>query len=359
MYKNIKDAWIYFIVHMLVEIICFAALAKTYQLNLVQASVIALLYDVIAFCPQFLFGMIHEKYKKLDLGSIGVAMILAGIILLDADRYGIRAVSGIFLIALGNAVIHECGAILTVIGSEGRLFPGALFVGGGSFGVVIGQTIGNMGINKWFLLIPLAMIEILILMTNKGWLYDNESYPVFDIVNKSLPVWAVIIVAFLVTTARSYLGYAIPISWKKELWQSFLLFFTMGIGKAFGGWAADRIGAHKTALMTILGSIPFLIAGENMMVVSIIGVFLFSMTMSITFGMVLSVMGDNPGLAFGVTTMALAVGILPTFFLNIGRTANIVIVIAGSIICALLMYRALDKAKTGQAVKTLINDKEQ
>lgn len=359
MYKNIKDAWIYFIVHMLVEIICFAALARTYQLNLIQSAVIALLYDVIAFCPQFIFGLIHEKYKKLDLGSIGVAMMLIGLILLDYDKYGIRAVAGIFLIALGNAVIHECGAILTVIGSEGKLFPSALFVGGGSFGVVIGQTIGNQGINKWFLLIPLVIIEILILMTNKGWLYDNESYPVFDIINRSLPVWIVIVVAFIVTTARSYLGYAIPIGWKKELWQSFLLFFTMGIGKAFGGWAADRIGAHKTALITILGSIPFLIAGENMMVISIIGVFLFSMTMSITFGMLLSVMGDNPGLAFGVTTMALAFGILPTFFVNIGRAANIAIVIAGSVICALLMYIALDKAKSRPAGDPAINDKKQ
>ena len=348
MYKNIKDAWIYFIVHMLVEIICFAALVQTYQLSPVQSAVIALLYDVIAFCPQFIFGMIHEKYKKLDLGSIGAALMLFGIILLDYDKYGIRAVSGVFLIALGNAVIHECGAILTVIGSEGKMFPSALFVGGGSFGVVIGQTIGGLGISKWFLLIPLVLIEILILMTNKGWLYDNESYPVFDIVNKSLPVWIVIVVAFLVTLTRSYLGYAIPISWKKELWQSFLLFFTMGIGKAFGGWAADRIGAHKTALITILGSIPFLIAGEKLMVVSIIGVFLFSMTMSITFGMLLSVMGDNPGLAFGVTTMALALGILPTFFVKIGRVANIIIVIVGSIICAILMYRALDRAKNKQ-----------
>ena len=359
MYKNIRDARIYFIIHMLVEIVCFAALAQTYQLSLIQSAVIALLYDVIAFCPQFLFGLLHEKYKKLDLGSIGAAMMLLGLILLDYDKYGIKTMSGVFFIALGNAVIHECGAILTVIGSEGRLYPSALFVGGGSFGVVIGQTIGSMGISKWFLLIPIVAIEILILMTNKGWLYDNERYPVFDIINKRLPVGMIVIVAFLVTMTRSYLGYAIPISWKKELWQSFLLFFTMGIGKAFGGWAADRIGAHKTALITILASIPFLIAGENMMVVSIIGVFLFSMTMSITFGMLLSVMGENPGLAFGVTTMALAFGLLPVFFVKIGRAANIVIVIAGSLICAGLMYVALEKAKSRAAGDSAVKDKEQ
>ncbi len=347
MYKNIKDARIYFIIHMLVEVICFAALAQAYRLDLVQAAVIALLYDVVAFCPQFIFGLIHEKYKKLDLGSIGTALMLLGVILLDHDNNGLMAVSGIFFIALGNAIIHECGAVLTVKSSEGRLFPSALFVGGGSFGVVIGQTLGDHGINKWFLLIPLAIMEILIIMTNKGWLRDDGGYPAFDIVNRRLPVWLLIIVAFLVTMTRSYLGYAIPIGWKKELWQAFLLFFTMGIGKAFGGWAADRIGTRKTALLTILGSIPFLIAGENLMVISIIGVFLFSMTMSITFGMLLSVMGDNPGLAFGVTTMALAFGIFPTFLVNAGRMANIVIVIAGSVICAWLMYMALGRSKKG------------
>ena len=344
MYRNLKNAGIYFVVHMLVEVICFAILVRTYQLRPVEAAFIAMFYDVIAFCPQFLFGLIHEKYKRLDMGSIGVGLMLSGLALVDFGTYGFRAVAGVFLIALGSAVIHECGAILTVLTGEGKLFPGALFVSGGSFGVIIGQTLGSLQLSKWLLLIPLTLTELLILLSNKDWLYENETYPEYSITKKRLPVWIAVIAAFLVTMTRGYLAYAIPIGWKKELWQAFLLFFTMGIGKALGGWLADRAGARRTAMLTILGSVPFLIAGENMMVVSIIGVFLFSMTMSITFGMLLSVMGENPGLAFGVTTMALGLGIMPVFFVNVSRGANIVIVIAGSIFCAFLMLITLKKA---------------
>ena len=141
------------------------------------------------------------------------------------------------MIALGNAVIHVCGAVSTVSTGGGRLFPSALFVGGGSFGVIIGQTMGSMGMSKWFLLIPLALIEVLILMTNKDWLKAEIKYPRYSITDKNVSMAVIVAVAFLVTMTRSYLGYAIPISWKKELWQAFLLFFSMGIGKAAAdGW---------------------------------------------------------------------------------------------------------------------------
>lgn len=343
MYKNLKNAWIYFFIHMLVEIVCFASLTTTYDLSVMQAAVIGLLYDVLAFCPQFLFGMLHERYKKLDMGSIGTVVMLLGLIVLDYGKYGIRSILGITLIALGNAVIHVCGAVSTVSTGDGKLFPCALYVGGGSFGVIIGQTLGTSGMSKWFLLIPLALIEVLILITNKEWLKDEIKYPRYSITDKSVSVAVIVAVAFLVTMTRSYLGYAIPISWKKELWQAFLLFFAMGIGKAAGGWLADRIGALKTALITIIGSVPFLIFGEDIMVVSITGVFLFSTTMSLTFGMLLSVMNDNPGLAFGVTTTALAFGVIPKFFVNFDKIINIIIIVVGSLICAVLMYKTLKK----------------
>lgn len=343
MYKNIKNAWIYFFIHMMVEIVCFAPLSAKYDISVGQAAVIGLLYDVLAFCPQFLFGMVHERFKKLDMGSIGTVVMLLGLIVLDYGKYGIRSIAGITLIALGNAVIHICGAVSTVSTGDGKLFPCALYVGGGSFGVIIGQTLGTSGMSKWFLLIPLALIEVLILITNKEWLKDEIKYPRYSITDKNVSVAVIVAVAFLVTMTRSYLGYAIPISWKKELWQAFFLFFGMGIGKAAGGWLADKIGALKTALITIIGSIPFLIFGEDIMLVSMIGVLLFSMTMSLTFGMILSVLNDNPGLAFGVTTMALAFGVIPKFFVDFDKIINIIIIVVGSLICAVLMYKTLRK----------------
>lgn len=62
----------------------------------------------------------------------------------------------------------------------------------------------------------------------------------------------IVLVAFGVTTARAYVGYAIPISWNKTVWQSVLLFFIMGAGKAVGGYLSDKIGAKKTGVLSTI-----------------------------------------------------------------------------------------------------------
>ena len=62
---------------------------------------------------------------------------------------------------------------------------------------------------------------------------------------------------------------------------------------------------RKTAIISTLCALPFLIIGDNLMLVSIIGVMFFSMTMSITLGLLASVLKQTPGLAFGLTTIGL------------------------------------------------------
>ena len=147
------------------------------------------------------------------------------------------------------------------------------------------------------------------------------------------------------TAVRSYIGYAIPISWNKALWQSFFLFFIMGAGKALGGYLADRFGARRTAFIGTLAAIPFLLFGDQLMVVSCIGVFFFSMTMSITFAMCLSILKTNPGLAFGITTAGLFFGILPAFFMQPGLLVNAVLITLFSVLCfVLLQYSLRDEA---------------
>lgn len=337
------SSWLCFIEHLLVEIVCFTVVTHTFKLTLTQGALIALLYDILAFYPQFIIGELHEKFKKVDFGSIAVGIIAIGIIVVDWSAFNIRTLIGIALIAIGNAFIHDCCAIQTTLLSNSKLFPSALYVGGGSFGVVIGQYLGKLdAFNKYYLLIALVGIELIILLTNKFWLYDNKSYPEFNLTKPELSIVFVVVAAFVVTLVRSFMGYAIPISWKKEEWQSFVLFSSMGVGKAFGGWLADKIGTYKVGVATTLLAIPFLVFGDTVMMVSIIGVFLFSMTMSITFGMLLSVIKDNPGFAFGLTTIALTTGILPVLlFGSFDKLINIILVVVLSLLCVYLLHRSL------------------
>lgn len=334
-----KIARCYFIIHALVELICFALLNN--KLGPGLSFIIAFIYDFFAFVPQALFGELNNRFHKLDIGSLGVILMFFSIVMLNSTDSASYLI-GIVLLGLGNALLHEAGAIATVVVSEGKLFPSALFVSGGSFGLIIGQTIGKLGINSYILIIPLIVIEILVLLTNSAWQTSERITPTFHITLEEKNEWLVIFIAFMITMVRSYVGYAIPISWNKTIWQAFFLFFTMGLGKAMGGYLSDRLGSKRVGIFSSLSCIPFLLIGKDLMLVSIIGVFLFSMTMPICFGMLLSVIKNNPGLAFGITTLGLFFGICPMLLgVSFGYIINSILIIALSLLSAFGLYKTL------------------
>ena len=340
--KGIRQGACYFLIHALVEVVCFTILSEYYVRSGGILWAVALLFDTVAFVPQGIIGALNRRFKTLDIGSIGCLLMLAGVLTI---RGGLDAMSivGLLLLAAGNAFLHEAGAVSTTVFSSGRLFPGALFVAGGSFGVVTGQVLGGTAkLNTLWLILPLAVTELLVLASNRGWLSWEVRYPPFRLVRDPDKWTAVCLAALCVTACRSFIGYAIPISWRKELWQSFLLFGLMGLGKAMGGYLSDRFGARRIGLLSTLLCIPFLILGRDLMVVSILGVFCFSLTMSITFGMLLSIIPDAPGVAFGVTTLGLFLGMLPVFlFGSFGFWVNAALIVCLSLGSAYLLHKTL------------------
>ena len=334
----------YFFVHACVEIVCFYLLRIHFPTAM--AGTVALSYDFFAFLPQGLIGDFIIKHRKIPYETAGHLLMAAGGVCILAFPAKAVHFLGYILLALGNAVLHECGAVATVAESEGKIFPSALFVAGGSFGVVIGQTMGTHQVSPYFLLIPLVLSELLCLSAKPS--VRKEKYPEFSVVSPKVAAGTVLLIAFLVTSVRSYIGYAIPISWNKEVWQSFFLFFIMGAGKALGGYLADRFGARKTAFIGTLAAIPFLLFGDRVMIVSCIGVFFFSMTMSITFAMCLSILKTNPGLAFGITTAGLFLGLLPAFFIQFSPSVNAVLITVFSVLCFVLLRYSLTDGAPGR-----------
>ena len=81
------------------------------------------------------------------------------------------------------------------------------------------------------------------------------------------------------------------------------------------------------------------------MIVSIIGVMMFSMTMSITLGILVSTLKETPGLAFGITTIGLFLGTVPIFFIKLIQEINIILIIVISIICSIALGAILKEGK--------------
>ena len=311
----------------------------THFQNIGLSWIIALSFDFFAFVPQSIFGKLMDKYHKVNLGLVGGALMLIAVLIFNHTPL---KVLGIIFVALGNAMIHEVGAIATTSISNGKLTHSAIFVGGGSFGVVIGQTLGSVQYTMVVSFVACLIIILMIKLSNKFWMKEKREIPEFNLTKENINPWLILIIAFMVVSVRSYIGYAIPIAWKKEVWQAFLLFFVMGIGKVMGGILSDKFGAKKIGVFSTLLCIPFLLMGNNNMIISIIGVFMFSLTMSITFGMLLSAIKDSPGVAFGITTIGLFVGVLPVFFLGtLPLLINNILIVILSVACATGLYKTL------------------
>ena len=90
-----------------------------------------------------------------------------------------------------------------------------------------------------------------------------------------------------------------------------------------------------------------LILGNKMMIISLIGITLFSMTTAVTLGMVISVMKMAPGAAFGVTTIALFAGATISWFVKSDSLiVNVFILVITSAVCFLLALYILKPEKS-------------
>ncbi len=345
--KNIGAGYLYFYVHFICEIVCFYMLEELLG-DSIFLWFCPLIYDALAFVPQGIIGYISDKFPKVNMGIIGIvflclALIIDKLIILPSIAF--LKYLPIIIVAIGNAFIHVNGAEVTLRASNGKLAHSAIFVAGGSFGVISGKLLSTFNIPYYIILI-LALTAIPFILLAEFYRRDADKNDLpcknFNYANPKLSAGLVIALAVLVVFVRSYMGYALPTSWNKTLIQSVILYVTMGVGKALGGILSDAYGIRKVATLSTLCSLPFLLFGDNLMIISIIGIMLFSMTMAITLGIIASKLKSTPGLAFGFTTIGLFLGFSPIFFFKIsfGIVNNIIISVL-TFVCWIILLKIL------------------
>ncbi len=326
---------IFAFIHMSNEIVCFYWLFTRFSGG-GSFWTWALLYDAFAFLPQAFWGDLTDSHPELDICTPGLVLLGTGLIL-PFD------IPSLLLITCGNAMIHVAGAQSTLRGADRRMGPSGLFVGGGSFGVIAGQLLAAYMPDKGYPICASFLMASAVLSVYAR-SADNRLLPASGFFHSSdLSAALVAVLAFITVTARSYVGCAIPTGWNDTAARKIILYCCMGLGKAAGGYIADRFGARRTAVWTLALCLPFLLFGNDMMAVSLIGVTLFSMTMSVSLGILVSVFPDSPGVCFGITTVGLFLGSLPVFFWRPGglgtRITLVSVLTAATIGCFLLCGR--------------------
>lgn len=332
-----RSGWVYAFAHFATEVTCFF-----WMYRYVTADALwALAYDVLAFVPQLFLGMAFDRRPERNPAPTGMVLMgaaLAGApVLFRAFGAGLWRIPLFLCLTLGNCLVHVAGAEATARGAEGKMGPAGIFVGGGSFGLIVGRLLGAAD-REVLLAVPALLLAAAFALTLRSWEPRRMRQAASGFrAAADRPLWLVTVLVFLTVAVRAYIGYAIPTGWVRTTGQLVTLYVFMGVGKMLGGVLADRFGARRTAVISLVLALPLLIAGSSHMAVSLLGVLLFSMTMAISFGILLSEYPDLPGFAFGITTLALCMGTVPAFFVppgdGIRNTIVICVLSAVAIVC--------------------------
>ena len=308
--KGRLAAWTY--AHFAVDFGCFyvlhAGLRNFLGGDLESLAAGFLAYNVIAFGLQSVIGMIcDERQVWRRISGFAGSMMVCLAVVVAAVSEGAVVWGAMAVAALGNAFFHVGGGIDVLRRSGGRMTGNGVFVSSGAMGVALGTLCGSAMVALVIILTAVVFTGMLALKD------DEEEYIPFRIAGKGS---FLIIVALLMAAVfiRSYAGSIMPVGWERTGWLVVLPAAASCIGKALGGAAGDRFGAARTGVISLIVSVPLICVGAENMVLSLVGIILFNMTMPVTLCGLAAVMPRNLGFAFGLTTLALLVGVGITYF---------------------------------------------
>ncbi|MCP4354268.1 MAG: MFS transporter [Proteobacteria bacterium] len=305
MNTQVKHIAIYTITHALVDACCAGLIfssVSNYELNYAAAAII--IYNLVAFGSQPIFGMITDKFKNpVFMASLG-CLVTAIPVFFANNLMAIAIVAGI-----GNAMFHVGAGVSILRIAKGKSTIPGIFVGPGALGLFIGGFLGKSGIFPHYtVLILLILCASIILYLGKP---EEFKTPVFA--KKSSYVSIIIFLLLFSIIIRAFIGKGIHIPWKNEFNLILLLTISIMLGKISGGVVADKFGWLKTAVLGLVISAPLLSLGITHPIIFCLGVFCFNLTMPVTLTALANIMHNHHGLAFGLTTLSLVLGAFPIF----------------------------------------------
>lgn len=332
-------------IHFALEVICFQ-FYTAYFGNPEIALAATLIYDLIAFFPQFAIGAAVEKYRRLHIGKLGAALVLLGALSAFFPSLPVRII-GLILLSAGNACVHVGGAEATLFSCGDRIAPAAVFIAGGAFGVVTGRLLGSAQLSMWIGISVMLCAACLICISDSMRRNTDRIPSQLQLAHPKRHIIAVILLAFFTVTVRGLLAYGIPTGWNQSPLQTVALFSAMGLGKAAGGLLSDRFGAKKTALLSTGLCVPLLLLGNSRMIPSLLGIALFSMTTAATLGILVSAAPEHPLIAYGMTTVGLVAGSVPAMIpaVHTWISQAIVLTVLSALCFAALWYMMTPDAK--------------
>lgn len=333
--KELKSLAGYGLAHAVVDAVCAGVLFNFLFLGRGNLINLILLYGVLAFGLQPLFGLLVDKLKAPKGFSIlGILLVGLSTIIFSSPQIAV------IFAGLGNAIFHVGGGTVSLNITPKKASAPGIFVAPGAIGLAFGTVMGKLGFFVWwhFLLAILAAGLVILLI----------KIPKIDYVKRKsrLSYFELVLLLFLLSILiRSFIGTILVFPWKANLILLIILTVGVFIGKALGGIIADKFGWIKTAVASLLISAPLLAFGSLNPALAIVGIFFFNMTMPITLVAISNLLPGRPGFAFGLTCLALIFGTI-LVYMGLGSLFGNWPIFLTIVVSMIALYIGLRRSKT-------------
>lgn len=296
----------YGLIHALVDAATAGLVLSTRGISDTAMLSLVLLYNTVAFAPQFLLGALVDRYRDpRRAAALGCALAALGIPAAQVDPF-----LGVAIAGLGNALFHVGGGSLVLRATPGKAAGPGFFVAPGGIGLFAGMAMGQTGTY------PHAFMALLLLACCGDSLLPASPFqrekPIRRLCRTDSPA-AALFLLLLVVLVRALAGMTVVFPWKNGLTMGGALVLAATLGKALGGVAADRWGWRRISVGGLLLAAPLMTFFGDAAELGLAGSFLFQTTMAVTLAAVALVLPGRPAFAFGLPCLALWIGALPSF----------------------------------------------
>lgn len=293
--------------HLLVDGLCAATVFGS-------AAALIALYNTLAFSTQCLVGLAADRIRRH-----GVSAAISMLLVVLGYALPLPVTVRICCIGLGNSVFHVAGGAMTLERSGGRAGALGVFVAPGAIGVTLGTLWPGLG-TLFTVLLTLCALLVLPL---------SRSASVMDLKNEASDVSLLIpILLTLAVAVRAVGGSAVHFPWKTGSAAALVMTGCVFAGKTAGGFLCDRIGARKSAWVSIVPAALLIAFCSRWAAPALLGQFALNLTMPVTLWLLYQAMPDAPGFAFGLAASALWPGTIAGGLMTLTGPALWVCVIA-------------------------------
>jgi FSR family fosmidomycin resistance protein-like MFS transporter len=294
--------------HLAVDAVCAFVLFSALGGGSVAASwalVLVVLYDALAFALQPLLGLALDELgvRPSTAAAAGGLVTVASVGVLVAGA----APAAVVIAAVGNAVFHVGGGVVSLTLEPGKARAAGCFVAPGAVGLLLGTRLAGRADAG------AGLAAALVAVCLAGVLFASHQEREAGIAPTP---WApqtgeASLLLLLVIAARSYVGMALALPWRSQPMLLVALTVAIAGGKVLGGLAADALGRLPVAATALALAAPLLLFASSSPPAGIASMLLLNMTMPVTLVALAEGIPGRPGFAFGLSCLALVVGALP------------------------------------------------